>query len=173
MNKTISVIALLLACACSGNNGENSAATGTMKLASADFKNNKIMDSRFTCDGKNVPPELSWQGAPEGTKSFVLMVKDPDAPGGNFDHWLIADIPASVSGIPRGGPVPAGSRELDNGFRRTGYGGPCPPSGTHRYVFTLYALDTGRLEGVTAGNIVEMAEKNAMAKATITGRYKR
>lgn len=147
--------------------------SGSLKLYSPDFRENSLIDSEFTCEGKNISPALSWEGAPAGTKSFALTMKDPDAPGGNFDHWLIAYIPYSASGIPKGGPVPGGSLELANGMGNSGYTGPCPPSGTHRYIFTLYALDTEKLAAAAPANISETASSHAIAEARLTGLYKK
>ncbi|MFH1235532.1 MAG: YbhB/YbcL family Raf kinase inhibitor-like protein [Parcubacteria group bacterium] len=141
-----------------------------MKLKSLDFSHNDLIPARFTCDGKNISPHLTWYGAPEKTLSFALSCKDPDAPGGNFDHWLIMNIPRSVTEIPQGQTV---GEEVNNDFRQTNYGGPCPPAGTHRYVFTLYALSVERLDGVTHQNFSEKVGEHALDSAKLTGLYKR
>ena len=108
----------------------------TMELFSQNFQHQEKIPSTYTCDGKNISPALSWSDVPKETSSFALSVIDPDAPGGNFIHWLVYDIPQNISHIPEGGPLPENSKELTNDFGRRTYGGPCPPSGTHRYFFT-------------------------------------
>jgi len=116
-----------------------------MKLTSTAFEHNQEIPRKYSCDGKNISPELSWKGAPEATKSFVLICDDPDAPGGTFVHWVYYNIPGNVQSVPEdvpGDPRPVpGGVQGKNSFGKTGYGGPCPPGGTHRYFFTLYALD--------------------------------
>ena len=114
-------------------------------LASPAFGNNQSIPAKFTCTGQNVSPPLQWNGVPATAKTLELTVDDPDAPGGHFTHWQLAEIPATTTAIPEGEHVGA---EGTNGFGNQGYGGPCPPSGEHRYVFTLKALDErGRVVG--------------------------
>lgn len=144
-----------------------------MNVSSIDFQNEEMMDSRFTCDGEDLLPHLAWSGAPEGTKSFAITVLDPDAPGGMFVHWLVANIPANVNEIPQGGPAPTESTQVVNGFGKITYGGPCPPSGVHRYFFTVYALDAERIDGLSTDNFVKKVEEHALAKGEIMGKYKR
>jgi len=143
-----------------------------MKLKSKDFLDNSGIPSEFTCDGRNVSPQLSWEDVPEETKSFALSVTDPDAPGGMWIHWLVYDISNELRKIERGG-LPEGAKEVVNDFGKRPYGGPCPPSGTHRYFFTVYALDTERLEGLNKRNFLDKVEKHTIEKATIKGLYKR
>jgi Raf kinase inhibitor-like YbhB/YbcL family protein len=143
-----------------------------VKLKSKDFVDNSSIPSEFTCDGRNISPQLSWEDVPEETKNFALAVTDPDAPGGTWIHWLVYDIPKELREIERGG-LPEGAKEVENDFGKRPYGGPCPPSGTHRYFFTLYALDTEHLEGVNKRNFLEEVEKHTIKKAAIKGLYKR
>ena len=143
-----------------------------MKLMSKDFVDKGNIPSEFTCDGKNVSPKLSWKDVPEETKSFALAVTDPDAPGGNWIHWLVYDISKTSRKIERGS-LPSGAKEVENDFGRRTYGGPCPPSGTHRYFFTLYALKTENLEGLNKRNFFEKVKKHTIEKAEIFGLYKR
>jgi len=143
-----------------------------MKLKSKDFVDNGSIPAEFTCDGRNISPQLSWEGVPEETKSFALAVTDPDAPGGTWIHWLVYDISKELREIERGG-LPEGAKEVENDFGKRPYGGPCPPSGTHRYFFTLYALDTERLEGINKRNFLDEVEKHSIQKAAIKGLYKR
>ena len=111
-----------------------------MKITSPAFQHTKEIPSEYTCDGSDVSPELNIEGVSENAKSLVLINDDPDAPGRTWDHWIVFNIPAHVTKIEKG-KEPEGVAGT-NGWGRTGYGGPCPPSGTHRYCFKLYALDT-------------------------------
>jgi Raf kinase inhibitor-like YbhB/YbcL family protein len=142
-----------------------------MKLMSKDFKHNEMMDSKFTCDGKNISPHLKWDGAPTETKSFAISCNDPDAPAGDWIHWLVHGIQPNLTEIPQGGPI--SGTEVDNDFRRPKYGGPCPPSGTHRYFFRVYALKIAKLEGVSKKNFMDLVKKNTLESAEIIGLYKR
>lgn len=133
---------------------------------------NGSIPSEFTCDEKNISPQLSWENVPEKTKSFALTVTDPDAPGGLWIHWLVYDISKDLRKIEKNS-LPAGAKEVENDFGKRPYGGPCPPSGTHRYFFTIYALDVEHLEGVNKRNFQDMVEGHSIEKATIKGLYKR
>ena len=144
-----------------------------MKLYSPNFQHQQRMPANYTCDGQNISPALSWSDMPEDTASFALSVIDPDAPGGNFIHWLVYDIPRQASGIPEGGPLPEGSKELTNDFGRRIYGGPCPPTGTHRYFFTLYAIKIKELKNITRTNFLKEVQNNALATAELIGLYAR
>lgn len=144
-----------------------------MEITSKDFQHNQAIPSVHTCDGKDISPHLAWSGAPEGTKSFALTCIDPDAPVGDFIHWLTYNIPPNVSVLPQGGPLPAGSREVANDFGKKSYGGPCPPSGTHRYFFTIYALKVGDLGAVTKNDFLKKVKENQLASAELIGLYTR
>jgi Raf kinase inhibitor-like YbhB/YbcL family protein len=126
----------------------------------------------FTCDGDDLSPHLAWKDVPDGTKSFALIVDDPDAPMGTWVHWLVADIPANVREIPRG-TVPRGAVQVKNDFGRLPYGGPCPPGGTHRYFFKLYALNTRILKGINDRNFYEQVENHNLSVAILMGKYTR
>lgn len=143
-----------------------------MKLESKDFVDNGSIPSEFTCDGRNVSPQLSWDDVPDETKSFALSVTDPDAPGGNWIHWLVYDLSKELREITRAN-LPEGAKEVENDFGRRPYGGPCPPSGTHRYLFTVYALDAEHIAGLNRRNFLEKVEKHAIEKASIKGLYSR
>lgn len=137
------------------------------------------------CHGGNESPQLAWNGAPAGTKGYALTVLDPDAPGGfpGFRHWIVVDIPESTASLPRGagaaggGKLPAGARQLANGFETNGWGGPCPPEGqTHRYFFELYALKTVPVvipEKASTQDIIAAVQGAALAKTTFVASYKR
>lgn len=147
-------------------------APGAFILRSEDFEDGGTIPSKFTCDGEDVSPQLSWENAPKGTKSFALSVVDPDAPGGTFVHWLVYDIPSDVREIERG-RLPEGAKQIENDFGERRYRGPCPPSGTHRYVFTLYALDVEHLKDVDRDNFFKVVKEHAIGEAKLTGLYAR
>ena len=117
-----------------------------MKITSKAFQNECMIPEKYTCKGQDISPSLKWEGAPAGTKGFVIICDDPDAPVGIWDHWLLFNIPASETelneNIPDLPELTNGIRQGKNSWGRSDYGGPCPPSGTHRYFFKLYALDT-------------------------------
>jgi Raf kinase inhibitor-like YbhB/YbcL family protein len=137
----------------------------------------------FGCSGQNVSPELSWQNAPQGTKSFALMVHDPDAPtGSGWWHWVVYDIPANVTELPTGAgsgkaALPEGAKQGKTDFGSPGWGGPCPPPGKpHRYVFTVFALKVDKLDvpaDATGAFVGFMARANAIANASLTAKYGR
>ena len=143
-----------------------------MRLKSLDFEHGGNIPPEFTCDGKDVSPQLSWNDASIGTESFALSVTDPDALGGEFIHWLVYDIPKDVKSIDRAS-LPRGAKQIENDFGRKEYGGPCPPSGTHRYFFTLFALDTKNLKDVNKHNFFENVDEHTLTKSELIGLYKR
>ncbi len=152
-----------------------SPSSGSLALSSPAFADGTPIPTRFTCDGEGISPEVDWTGAPAATKALALTVIDPDA--GGFVHWIVYDIPAASAGslaenVGTGaGAPPQGA----NGRGKAGYTGPCPPSGTHHYVFTLYALDrTLGLSGSPSDADIEAAIKgHVLAKTVLTGTYKR
>ena len=143
---TLVTICALLACAIAqtGSTGRSKGGAMAFTLNSGSFNNGQAIPREFTCDGSDASPALSWTGAPEGTKSFALIVDDPDAPSGIFTHWVIYDIPVDASKLPQGmakSEEASGARQGRNSFGKIGYGGPCPPPGKpHRYFFKLFAL---------------------------------
>ena len=151
----------------------NARTARAMELKSQDIAHNQSIPAVHTCDGENISPQLSWSGAPAGTKSFALTCIDPDAPMGVFIHWLVYDIPVSVKDFARGGPLPAGAKEVVNDFGKTSYGGPCPPSGTHRYFLKLYALDTA-LDFASSPDAAELTadmEGHILGEAQLMGTF--
>ena len=142
-----------------------------MELSSGDFENNGDMPKELTCDGKDISPHLAWSEPPAGTKSFALSCIDPDAPMGDWVHWLVCNIPANVTELQKGQQPPG--TEIRNDFGKPSYGGPCPPSGKHRYVFVVYALDAENLEGVTKDNFPAKVGASTIEKATLIGLYQR
>ncbi len=143
-----------------------------MRLKSRDFEENGMIPSKFTCDGDDVSPQLSWEDVPNGTKSFALSVEDPDAPMQTFIHWLVHDIPKEVTAFEQA-KLPRGSRQVTNDFGKEDYGGPCPPSGTHRYIFTVYALDIEYVKGLNKRNFFKVVNDHTIDKAKLTSLYRR
>jgi Raf kinase inhibitor-like YbhB/YbcL family protein len=138
----------------------------------------------FGCKGKNVSPALKWSGAPEGTKSFAVTVYDPDAPGSGWWHWVVYNIPGSATGLPEGAGsadgkgLPVGSAQVRNDFGAPGFGGACPPAGDkpHRYVFTVYALKTDKLDIPSEGTPAQvgaMIDASKLGAATFTANFGR
>jgi hypothetical protein len=133
----------------------------------------------YTCDGKESTPPLSWPDAPEGTQSITLILEDPDAPRGLWIHWVLYNIPANSHGLPEGLPMQRaladGSTHGKNSWGRMDYGGPCPPEGTHRYVFRLFALDTLLQipSGATADQVRQAMAGHVIAEVELMGRYGR
>lgn len=142
-------------------------------VKSSAFENNSPIPARFTCDGENLSPPLQISNSPAGVKSFTLIADDPDAPGGTWDHWIVFDISPETRVI-REGQEPAGVSGR-NSWGREGYGGPCPPSGIHRYFFKLYALDEELdLEPLSLKEEVERAMKgHILEQAELVGLYER
>jgi len=142
-------------------------------LSSPAFEDGATVPRQFTCDGEDLAPPLAWSGAPEGTRSFALVMEDPDAPHGTFTHWLLYDIPRTTTHLREDG----GGKALRNSFGRAEYGGPCPPPGhgPHRYVFTLYALDVSVLDlhVRTREALERLLHGHTLATARLMGRYER
>jgi Raf kinase inhibitor-like YbhB/YbcL family protein len=145
-----------------------------LELKSSVFAEGKPIPSKYTCDGGDVSPPLAWSGAPQGTKSFALIADDPDAPMGTWVHWVTWNIPATATAFPEGN-VASGTKQGITDFKRPGYGGPCPPSGTHRYFFKLYALDTALELPATAnkGQLETAMKGHIVAQAQLMGTYAR
>src|SRR5579863_8570465 len=152
------------------------------KITSSAFAHNGAMDARFTCQGGDTSPPLAWTGPPAGTKSFALIMDDPDAPDPaapkmTWVHWVLYDIPASANALPEGGAknLPAGTRVGQNDWKRTGYGGPCPPIGRHRYFHKLYALDVVLPDMRTPDKVqLEAAmQGHVLAEAELIGTYQK
>lgn len=151
-----------------------------LQLTSTAFQTGSNIPSKFSCDDRNVSPELSWSGAPAGTKSFALLMHDPDAPvAGGYTHWLVYNLPASSAHIPENAPnqdrLPGGGLQGKNDSGTYGYTGPCPPSGTHRYYFRLYALDLelDPRAGSSKSGLEKAMQGHVLAQAELLGRYKR
>lgn len=150
-----------------------------MELKSSAFQPGEMIPAKYTCDGPDVSPPLSWSDPPAGTRSFALISDDPDAPVGTWVHWVMWNIPPSAraleENLPKKDSLPNGAKQGTTDFRRIGYGGPCPPSGTHRYFFKLYALDTTLdLPPTTTKKALEKATQgHILAQAELMGKYRR
>lgn len=150
-----------------------------MQLTSPAFSEGADIPEQYTCDGKDLSPPLAWTDVPPGTKSLALICDDPDAPAGDWVHWVLFDVSPALSALPEGVPPQAEIAALGcqgrNDFRKTGYGGPCPPRGTHRYVFTLYALDRtlGLSADATKQHLVAALRGHVLAESRLTGKYTR
>jgi Raf kinase inhibitor-like YbhB/YbcL family protein len=149
-----------------------------LALISSAFANGGSIPPQYTCDGANRSPLLRWSGVPAGTRSFVLTVHDPDAPNGDFTHWVLFDIPASAREIHEGAAVAAAGMPGTNDFGKLGYGGPCPPPGRgrHRYLFTLYALNRPHLglhRGARRAAVEAALHGHVLGQAQLMGVYER
>ena len=149
----------------------------TMKLTSPVFEHNGAIPAEYTCDGANVSPALSWSGEPENTQSFALIVDDPDAPSKAWVHWVVYNIPSNINQLRKGQstsraeiPFLQGATDFDG---KQHWGGPCPPSGTHNYQFTLYALDTvlDLPAGVTKHQLIKTMHDHILEQTTLIGTY--
>jgi Raf kinase inhibitor-like YbhB/YbcL family protein len=148
------------------------------KVTVEGFTDGADIPSRFTCDGEDRSPALHWAGEPSGTKSFALIVDDPDAPRGTWNHWLVWDIPSDAHSVAEGMEHSSLGKSGTNDFGRRAYGGPCPPKGggSHRYFFRLFALDTATLglpDGAKRPALEKAIKKHAIAEAVYMGRYGR
>jgi Raf kinase inhibitor-like YbhB/YbcL family protein len=149
-----------------------------LTLTSDVFFEGDTIPKKYTCDGDNISPELEWEGSPDAVRSFALIMHDPDAPKGDFTHWMLWDIPQSTESLPEGAGSASVGISGKNSFGEIGYGGPCPPpgGGPHRYVFELYALDVASLElfaDTQRPDLDAILEQHTLAKAQLTGIYER
>lgn len=150
-----------------------------MRITSSAFREGELIPKKYTCDGSNVSPPLFWTEVPPKTTTFALISDDPDAPRGTWVHWVIFNIPFSVSEFPENilktRTIPNGAKQGINDSRGIGYDGPCPPSGIHRYYFKLYALDRElALEpGCTKSDLEKAMQEHILGQAEVMGRYKR
>ena len=143
-----------------------------LTVKSSAFEQGKLIPTKYSCDGDDVNPPLEILGVPKEAKTLVLAVDDPDAPSGTFDHWIVWNIPASTTKIAENS-VPG--KEGRNDFGRTGYGGPCPPGGTHRYFFKVYALDAelNLSSGARKKDTEKAMQGHVLAKGELMGVYRR
>lgn len=184
--RTLYFFSLAIALTCTSTMGRNSdqskpgAGKMTISISSSAFQNGADIPRKFTCDGADVSPDLSWTDPPAGTQSFALIADDPDAPVGTWTHWVLFDLPASTrqlsENVSKVDELPGGGRQGRNDFKRIGYGGPCPPPGKpHRYFFKLYAVGR-KLElkaGASKQEVEQALQGHTLAKAELMGKYKR
>ncbi len=150
------------------------AGPGQLNVSSPAFEENGNIPRQYTCDGKDVSPPLTIEQVPKQARSLALIVDDPDAPGGTWVHWVVWNIPPEVRDI-KENTAPPGGAQGKNDFKKNGYGGPCPPGGTHRYFFKVYALDTTLRIGrdATASDLRKAMKGHVLAEGQLIGRYKR
>ncbi|KPK80164.1 MAG: hypothetical protein AMS25_09970 [Gemmatimonas sp. SM23_52] len=152
----------------------------SIKLTSAAFEEGGFIPTQYTCEGRDLSPPLRWTGMPAEAKSLALICDDPDAPVGTWVHWVLYDLSPKFSELPEGMPpsevTPEGAKQGVNDFRRSGYGGPCPPPGKpHRYFFKFYALDIepGLPTGASKADLLRAMEGHILAEGQLVGLYKR
>ncbi|NLF77063.1 MAG: YbhB/YbcL family Raf kinase inhibitor-like protein [Chloroflexi bacterium] len=143
-----------------------------LQITSPAFSEGGSIPAKFTCTGENVSPALAWTGAPDGVRSCALIMDDPDAPRGTWVHWVVFNLPGDRSDLPEAVGQAAGVQGT-NSWGRTGYGGPCPPSGTHRYFFKLYVLDTALnlKAGASKEDVLRAMEGHILAQGQLMGTY--
>lgn len=150
----------------------------SMILTSAAFKEGKPIPRQYTCDGVNISPPLEWSGGPKSARTIALIADDPDAPGGVWTHWILYNLPADnigfVENVPAADTLNGGGFQGQNDFGKIGYGGPCPPSGTHRYFFKVYAIDMQLplKPGATRKEVEKAIEGHVVGQAQLMGTYR-
>ena len=150
-----------------------------IKVTSTAFQPGGMVPKQYTCDGPDFSPPLAFSGVPAGAKSVALVCDDPDAPHGTWVHWVLYNLPANTRELPEHQPtqatLPSGARQGKNDFGNFGYGGPCPPSGTHRYFFKVYALNAelDLQPGATKAQLVKAMNGHVLAHGELIGKYKR
>jgi Raf kinase inhibitor-like YbhB/YbcL family protein len=177
------VVSILLLFCCKDSPASNSKSEKgekmEIKITSSAFKEGGMIPARYTCDGADISPPLQWEAVPQTTESIALISDDPDAPVGTWVHWVIFNIPAETTkldeNIPAEKVLKNGARHGTNDFGRIGYGGPCPPGGTHRYFFKIYALDTmlDLPAGATKAQLLKEMDGHILAEGRLIGKYKR
>jgi Raf kinase inhibitor-like YbhB/YbcL family protein len=180
---TLLIVPALLFCSCRKSKEAVSEVEGgkkmDIKITSTAFGDGGMIPPKYTCDGEDISPPLQWEGVPEATQSIALISDDPDAPVGTWVHWVIFGLPADTTELPVNVPpdeiLTSGAKQGKSDFGRIGYGGPCPPSGTHRYFFKIYALDA-ELDlppGATKSQLLQAMEGHILAEGQLIGKYQR
>ncbi len=173
----LTLTAAALSCGPAPTAGLPATPGASLDLTSSAFAPGEAIPAQYTCDGQDLSPPLQWDDPPAGTRSLALVMDDPDA--GGFRHWLLYNLPAAARALPEGippdGELPDGSRQGQNGWGKLGYGGPCPPSGTHRYSFRLYALDVVLELPAGAGleQLYQAMDGHILARGELVGLYTR
>jgi len=176
-------VSILLFCSCKNGEQADSEAVGgkkmEIKITSPAFEDGGLIPAKYTCDGADISPPLQWGAVPEGTRSIALISDDPDAPVGTWVHWVLFNLPAEAAelaeNIPPEKTLPNGASQGVSDFGRIGYGGPAPPSGTHRYFFKIYALDTqiDLAPGADKARLLKAMQGHILAQGQLIGKYSR
>jgi len=176
-------IACLVFCSCKDTGEVNSKETGEemskIIITSKAFKEGGMIPEKYTCNGKDVSPPLAWESVPGEAKSLALICEDPDAPAGTWVHWVLYNLSSGIKefaeNVPTDKTLSNGATQGTNDFGNIGYDGPCPPGGTHRYYFKLYALDTnlGVEAGITKSQLLKSIKGHILAEGQLMGRYER
>jgi Raf kinase inhibitor-like YbhB/YbcL family protein len=156
--------------------GAGPAQNSQMTLSTNAYAEKMAIPVLYTCDGKDVSPQLTWSGVPAGTETLAIIMKDPDAPSGTFYHWIAFNLQNTLTNLPQGAALPAGAREGKNDFGNTQYNGPCPPKGkAHRYIITLYALNTtlDLPQGADAQTVLSAMKNHIIGQVDLAGVYSR
>ncbi|MBM4240330.1 MAG: YbhB/YbcL family Raf kinase inhibitor-like protein [Euryarchaeota archaeon] len=174
----LAVIVVVATAGCTSETGNKTSQNATgFKISSSAFSEGGMIPQKYTTNGEDVSPPLSWSSAPSGAQSFAIICEDPDSPAGNFTHWVIFDIPSNVKELAEGigdqRTLENGAKQGINDFGSIGYMGPAPPSGTHRFYFKIYALDTKlNLEaGATKDQVLKAMEGHILAETQLMGKY--
>ncbi|MGE5464333.1 MAG: YbhB/YbcL family Raf kinase inhibitor-like protein [Syntrophothermus sp.] len=178
-NLLISILLVILLSSCSATSTATPEANMSLDLKSDAFVNGQSIPAKYSCIGKNISPDLTWSDPPAGTRSFALLVDDPDAPMGTWVHWVLFNIPSDRRSLPEDLPVTGKNVDPNaiyfgkNSSGNTRYDGPCPPSGTHRYYFRLYALDTilDLLPGATKEEVLKAMKGHILAQGELMGTF--
>ena len=168
------------AASCADNSRTTKEPVMSIQITSTAFSEGQPIPQKYTCQGSDFSPPLAWTNVPSNTKSFALIVDDPDAPAGTWVHWVIYDLPATTTGLaentPKSAQLPGGAKQGLNDWPRLGYNGPCPPSGKpHRFFFKLYTLDTllNLKPGATKKDLLKAMEGHVLAEGQLMGTYQR
>ena len=151
----------------------SAANTSSLTVTSSAFSANGAIPAEYTCDGSETSPPLSWSGVPSGAKTIAILVEDPDAPKGTFTHWLVTDIPATTSALDKGASPPDGAMAAKNDKGKTGYAGPCPPTGQHHFHFRVYALDKTLGKITTRAEFQSAIKGHVLAQGELVGTYQK
>jgi Raf kinase inhibitor-like YbhB/YbcL family protein len=149
------------------------AAKTSLVVTSSAFRNTEAIPREYTCEGVNKTPPIAWSKVPSGTQSFAILVEDPDAPKKTFTHWLVTGLPPSTTEVQPGAPLPKEAAVSSNDKGTEGYTGPCPPSGRHRYIFHVYALDIPFAKQLTRSELLTQIRGHVIAEGKVTGTYQK
>lgn len=168
--------AILLTAGCGGGDPKEPATTApaSITVTSTAFRDGAAIPRQYTCDGASTSPPLAWTGVPAGTASLAIVVDDPDAPNGTFTHWVLLDLAPQATEL-TAGTTPPNAKQANNSAGKPSYAGPCPPSGTHHYRFTVYALSkaTGLANGTDLDEALKAIDTNTIARGRLTALYER